>query len=124
MFEGDLLEELRKDSQMTQKELADKIGVSKAAMSRYELNQSEPSIDTLSRLAETFGVSIDYLCGQTKLRYSLLDLEKMAQEKGLSFSDLFNHLLSLSPQRREKILSDLEDSYKLEQLEAAAKKKK
>ena len=54
--------ELRKQKGLTQKEMADFIGTTQTNYGKYELQKQEPSIDTLCKLADYFGVSLDYLC--------------------------------------------------------------
>lgn len=54
---------LRKSKDLTQTELAEKIGLSRSALSLYELEKREPDIDTVKKIATYFGVSIDYLLG-------------------------------------------------------------
>lgn len=51
---------LRKRRKMTQEEFAKKIGVSRGALSCYEIDQRAPSIKTLRKIADTFGVGLDY----------------------------------------------------------------
>lgn len=46
---------------LTQHQVADRIGVSKAMISAYETSSKAPSIDVLIRLSRLFGVSVDYL---------------------------------------------------------------
>lgn len=60
---GIILKELRLQSGMTQKELADKIGVTKSVISYYELQERAPSPEILKKLANLFHVSTDYLLG-------------------------------------------------------------
>lgn len=60
------LKELRHRLNFTQKEFADKIGVTAAALSSYENNIKNPSIAVAKRIAESFNVSIDWLCGLEK----------------------------------------------------------
>lgn len=50
---------------MTQKDVAIKLGVEPAAISKYELDMREPNIEALKKLGEIFDVSIDYLLGRT-----------------------------------------------------------
>ena len=57
------LKTLRKDFNLTQEELAHKIGVSASAIGLYEQNRREPDNDTLGKLASVFNVTIDYLLG-------------------------------------------------------------
>lgn len=57
------LRELRKQSKLTLQELANALGTSNQAISRYELEEREPDIEMLGKIANYFGVSIDYLLG-------------------------------------------------------------
>jgi len=51
----------RKFLRMTQEELAEKIGVSKSAIAKWETERGIPDRDNLGRLAEVMNVSIDDL---------------------------------------------------------------
>lgn len=53
--------ELRKTKGLSQEELAEQLGVSRQAVSRWELGQTLPDIPNLLQLCELFGVSADYL---------------------------------------------------------------
>ena len=55
------LRTLREAKGLTQLQVANKIGISKAMISAYETASKAPSIEVLIRLAQLFGVSIDYL---------------------------------------------------------------
>lgn len=55
---------LRKEKNMTQMELADKLGISFQAVSNWERGNSMPDIAKLPELAEIFGVSLDGLLGE------------------------------------------------------------
>ena len=56
---------LRSVAGISQKTLAESIGVSQQSINKYENHNIEPDIATLSRLADYFHVSIDYLVGRT-----------------------------------------------------------
>ncbi len=60
MFSENLIQ-LRKLNQMTQEELAEKVGVSRQAVAKWESGESIPDIEKSRLLAETFGVSLDDL---------------------------------------------------------------
>ena len=62
------LKELRAEKGETQKEVADFIGCSSLVYSRYEREEREPDIDTLCRLADFFGVTVDYIVCRTDKR--------------------------------------------------------
>ena len=57
------LQKLRKNRGMTQAELADRLGVSKGTIYRYERNLQDPSLQTAIRLAVLLRTSLDYLTG-------------------------------------------------------------
>ncbi len=56
-----ILRKLRTEQNLTQKELADKLGISKSAVSMYELGNREPDFETEEAFARFFDVSIEYL---------------------------------------------------------------
>ena len=60
MFKDNLIE-LRKLNGMSQDELADRIGVSRKTVSKYETGESLPDIEKCKRIAEVFSVSMDDL---------------------------------------------------------------
>ena len=65
MFKDNLLE-LRKLNNMSQEELADKIGVSRQTLSKYETGESVPDIEKCKIIADVFGRSIDDLVSYEK----------------------------------------------------------
>ena len=58
------LREIRKLSGLTMKELGIRIGVSESAISQYETGKRQPDYETLLKIADYFGVSVDYLLGK------------------------------------------------------------
>lgn len=58
---ADRIQKLRKRKGMSQEELADHIGVSRQAVSKWESEQSLPEIDKICLLSDYFGVTTDYL---------------------------------------------------------------
>lgn len=58
---SDRIYELRKKKGISQEELADKIGVSRQAISKWESEQSTPDMDKIIFMSEFFDVSTDYL---------------------------------------------------------------
>ena len=55
------LRELRKSENLTLKQVADKLSISLQVLSYYEKEERDPSLDVLCRLADFYGVSIDYI---------------------------------------------------------------
>jgi transcriptional regulator with XRE-family HTH domain len=81
---GQRIQELRKKANLSQGDLASKIEISYPQMSRYEIKNVQPPADVLKRLADVFGVSIDYLVNGTleqKAERSLEDNELLQQFK-------------------------------------------
>ena len=60
---GENLRKLRTERGLTQKELGDRVGLSKAVVSKYENSLGYPSLDMLIKISAFFGVSTDYLLG-------------------------------------------------------------
>ena len=60
---GSTLKQLRKNRNLTQKELGLKVGLSKAVISKYETGMGYPTFDVLIEIARYFGVTTDYLLG-------------------------------------------------------------
>jgi len=58
---GEIISALRKQKGMTQKELADKMGITDKAVSKWERNLSCPDISSIPRLAEVLDTSVDVL---------------------------------------------------------------
>ena len=75
------LKELRKEKKLTQKELAEEIGISKRTLAYWENGESQIKPEKAEKLANFFGVSIAHLLGyedndfknETDLKVSVLD---------------------------------------------------
>lgn len=97
---------LRKGKGLSQKELGDFIGKTKAAISSYENGESTPTFENLLKLSEIFSVSLDDLVFK--------DLKKegvpTANEQQLSYGD---------EQRTERFVQLLE--HRVDELEQAIK---
>ena len=58
---GSMIAELRKEKGMTQADLAEKMGITDKAVSKWERDLSYPDITTIPKLADILGVSADEL---------------------------------------------------------------
>ena len=63
---GNRLKGLRKQKGLTQEQLAQRLWVTKSTISAYEPGTKYPSLDMLTKLAQTFNVSSDFLLGIEK----------------------------------------------------------
>ncbi len=76
---GKRVKELRQRAGLTQQQLAERILVSKAAISNYELYERNPSPEILIKLARVFHVSTDYLLGVEE-KIQVLDVSDLTDE--------------------------------------------
>lgn len=76
---GEKLRALRLERRITQTQLAERIGISKAMISSYELEQRQPSYAVLIKLAAYFGVAVDFLLGIEKKR--TVDVEGLSEKE-------------------------------------------
>ncbi|WEK54910.1 MAG: helix-turn-helix transcriptional regulator [Candidatus Cohnella colombiensis] len=79
---------LRDQRGLTQEELATSLGISRAALSHYEKNRREPDTETLSKVADLFQVSLDYLAGRTHQASTTLDTDVRRFADELELSDI------------------------------------
>lgn len=70
---GKRIAQLRKERNLTQEELAKVLGVSRGAVSMWEIDQRTPDPPILQQIANYFGVSVDYLLGRTDERRPFLE---------------------------------------------------
>ncbi|MGT2666898.1 helix-turn-helix domain-containing protein [Streptococcus rifensis] len=84
---GDTIKELRLKAGLSQSQLAERLGISNQAVSKWETQFSQPDISLLPELATLFGVSIDSLFGYTKEKmYARID-SRIASESCLTNSE-------------------------------------
>ena len=97
------IKELREDKKESQQKLAVLLNVSQTMISRYELEQAYPDVEMLIKLAQHFGVSVDYLIGvsESKLPYTKSNLSEQEQQMLFLFK-------RLSKTQKEKAVSYIE----------------
>lgn len=92
------LEFLRKQKKYTHQDMADKLGITRQAYSNYENGKREPDYDTLEKIADLFGVNVDYLLGRSN---DPSPSEKKSDELANTF---FYEWDKASPEKRKKTL--------------------
>ena len=95
------LQELRKSRGLTQEELAEKLYVSRTAVSKWESGRGYPNIDSLKEISMFFSVSIDELLSSEKLLF-IAEKENKTNIKNIcellfSIIDLFYVFLIVLP---------------------------
>lgn len=87
------LQELRKQKGLTQEELARKLYVSRAAISKWESGRGYPNIDSLKDIAELFSVTVDELLSPNEI---IKAAKEESKQKENNFCDLIYGLLDIS----------------------------
>lgn len=62
---GKTIKELRTQQGLSQRQLGEKLDVCNQTVSFWESGKREPDLDTLVKISEYFGVSVDYLLGKS-----------------------------------------------------------
>ncbi len=75
------LKYLRKEANLTQEQLAEKLNVSRQAVTKWESGQSLPDIQNLKEMADMFGVTMDALVGEIGTKKDSI-LKKKIQDIG------------------------------------------
>ena len=86
------LQQLRRRRGLTQEELAEKLYVSRTAVSKWESGRGYPNIESLKAIAEFFSVTVDELLSSGEI---LVLAEDSANQKTSRFGDLIYGLLDL-----------------------------
>lgn len=74
---GSNIKFFRKQRGLTQKQLAEKIGATDSAVTRYESNNREPNIDILTKIANTLGIPVSDLLKDDTINLTDSDTEKV-----------------------------------------------
>lgn len=93
---------LRRQHDLSQKELAEKLGVHKNHVNRYEKGGSSPSIEVLKKMALAFGVSTDYFL------FDEGDSVAAEKLKNQALLNRFEKIEEMEPQDKEAIMTILD----------------
>ena len=83
---GKRLLEARKNKNISQEELAKKLGTKGPVIGRYERDEAKPSIEAAAKMADILEVSLDYLVGATDIELDkktlnrVLELQKLPED--------------------------------------------
>ena len=92
------IKELRTKAGISQKKLAEIVGVSQQAINKYENHSTEPDIETLRRMATYFDTSVDYIVEHDDPASVMRDSELSDREL-----ELLSLYRSLSPKQQKTV---------------------
>jgi len=114
---GDKILYLRQKLDMKQKELADKVGITEATLSRYENGKRNPRGDIAAKLAKALGVTTDYLLNENSndvSQHKASTPTKKEQKNHDTFMEDAKALFmngELDEDDKEKIFKDISDLF-------------
>lgn len=91
---GDKIKKYREENKMTQKDIAEILEVEPGTISKYESSMIEPNIESIKRLSETFGVTIDELLKEDDEKFDVSKvnvLEVLREQKAMKLKGNLYH---------------------------------
>jgi len=82
---GKRIRELREEKEIEREQMVELVGICSTTMSLYESGCRSPKVETVSKLADFFGVGMDYILGRVESRH--FNIEEIEGVRQL----LFNH---------------------------------
>lgn len=93
---GEILKEKRKEMGITQKELAEKLNVSRSAISNWEIGRNYPDIQTIISISNLLDVSLDYLLNEDMKMYEVVNLDLSRKKRIRKIAFILAALLVVS----------------------------
>ena len=109
---GQELSMLRKGADMTQNEVADRLNLSRQAISKYERGESFPDISVFVMLAELFNVTLDELVGYGNPTQGESDiLKNVAKRNADIVAENITDVVNLAPLLKPSVLTKLSQQF-------------
>lgn len=116
---ANVLRDLRTRKDLTQRQLAEALGLSESAIGMYERGQREPELETLEAIADYFNVDMDYLTGRSPIERKTPVTPPSAEDVAMSLDEftfaMHNHSGQLTEKDKEILLAmaqQLTDAHK------------
>lgn len=106
---GDKLKELRKEQNLTQEEIGELCEVGKTTISNWENNITQPPFEIVKRLAQYFGVTIDYLLNFTQEDADNMEKLKQALKQAGMWNYSMNDMSREDFEKAMKIVAMLKE---------------
>lgn len=107
---ANILKQMREKKHLTQQDVADGINVNSSTYKNYEYGRREPDLETVSKIADFYGVTTDYLLGRETGEPETID--KLAGEFNMTAleKEILDNYLSLPKDMRGDLMEFLEKS--------------
>ena len=109
---GRKIKELRTSQKLTQNEFAERLGVTKSAISSYENGSRLPSYDILIKISRIFKVTTDYLLGCSNEKIQTISVSGLTEKQIAAIASsidayrTFNTIRDQVPEDMQKLLDD------------------
>ena len=106
------LKELRESSKESMSKTADALGIPKGTYASYEYGKREPNIEMISKLAEHFNVSTDYILGRPEAAPPTDALAQLSKDKAMSAleEELLRKYMDLPHEARQAVVQFINDA--------------
>lgn len=111
---GKRIKELRDLNKVTQEQLANYLGVAPQTVYKYEKEINEPDLTSTSKIANYFGVSLDYLLGRTEKTNTVKEIDKKLSDNDIHIaanSKVDLGKLAKLDDKQAKIINNLIDDF-------------
>ena len=96
---GERLKQLRKSKKLTQIDFAKLFNVANGTVGNWESNARHPDYDTILRMSEFFGVSVDYLFGREEKNPTTNSDSEISKTK----TDIIEKIMQMSDEELQKL---------------------
>lgn len=105
---SETLSEIRRGRKLTMKDVAEGIGMKPDTYRNYESGRLEPNLSTLTKIADFYGVSTDYLLGRDTSEKPAIDLLAAQFDMSALEQEIIKGYLDLPENMRDNLMDFLE----------------
>lgn len=109
---GDRLRRLRKEAHLTQQDVADTLRIHRTTYTKYETGVVAPDQQGLLDLAKLFEVTVDYLLGNSEVRYEVSDAKGVWMDLTLQEQLLVQLYRQLDSKDKDNLLNQAQKEFR------------
>lgn len=103
------IKQLRRQKGLTQKRVADSLGIGQTTIANYENGTRFPDLDKLSEIADLYEVTVDYLLGRSEEAHAVKEAREVPRGTTIDFKEYMKSLLSGDKRLIRSIIQQLLD---------------